>query len=312
MGQGKDKQQRTRRTATAGEHNKKADKRAKQAEKQRVAEQQAGVAARRSFLSRAGAGSGSSSAAARGAEGVTADSEGGGNADEDLESGVGNGGQAAGAAVDADAAAAEEDPEEDHEEAGGEARREARPADVEAELDDEDGEPEAVEGVMATYLKAVFDRLHSETTGEASRDVLLYPEWSNASDYVSTPEGFGTVAIHSAELAAALDAIELPPASHDQPYRLTTDQRYLCKTMGTKLPLLPVHGEAECKLFERLVLTMPTLDFDAMAIAWCNEVDGRTIFPKLPVYLRTHHTAWLRNQRVRDAVEKASTGEAKL
>ena len=172
MGQGKDKQQRTRRTATAGEHNKKADKRAKQAEKQRVAEQQAGVAARRSFLSRAGAGSGSSSAAARGAEGVTADSEGGGNADEDLESGVGNGGQAAGAAVDADAAAAEEDPEEDHEEAGGEARREARPADVEAELDDEDGEPEAVEGVMATYLKAVFDRLHSETTGEASRDAF--------------------------------------------------------------------------------------------------------------------------------------------
>ena len=33
MGQGKDKQQRTRRTATAGELNKKAAKRAKQAEK---------------------------------------------------------------------------------------------------------------------------------------------------------------------------------------------------------------------------------------------------------------------------------------
>ena len=157
MGQGKDTQRRTRRTATSGELNKKANKRAKLAEKQRVARQQVGVAARRSFFSRAGAGSaGSSSAAAHGADGTTADSDGGSNADEDCESEVGNGGQAAGAAVDADAAAAEDDPEEDQEEAGGEARREARPADVEADLDDEEDEPEAAEGVMATYLKAVL------------------------------------------------------------------------------------------------------------------------------------------------------------
>ena len=82
--------------------------------------------------------------------------------------------------------------------------------------------------------------------------------------------------------------------------------------MGTKLPLLPVHGESECKLFERLIVTMPSLDFDAMAIEWCKHVDGRALFPKLPVYLRTHHTKWLRNQRVRDAVAQAATGEAKL
>jgi len=55
-----------------------------------------------------------------------------------------------------------------------EARREARPADIEAELDyDEqiDASEDAV-SIMGTYLKAVFDRLHSETTGDASRNAL--------------------------------------------------------------------------------------------------------------------------------------------
>ena len=37
----------------------------------------------------------------------------------------------------------------------------------------------------------------------------------------------------------------------------------------------------------------------------CKHVDAETIFPKLPVYLRTHHTAWLRNSRVKAAVERA-------
>ena len=87
---------------------------------------------------------------------------------------------------------------------------------------------------------------------ERNHGVLLHPEWSNASDYISTRESFGTVAIHSAQLAAAIEAIQLPPAPKDKPYRLTADQQYLCKTMGTQLPLLPVVGKAECQLFEQL------------------------------------------------------------
>ena len=35
---------------------------------------------------------------------------------------------------------------------------------------------------------------------------------------------------------------------------LTPDQRYMCKATGLPLPLLPVHGEVEYKLFSRLVL----------------------------------------------------------
>ena len=31
-----------------------------------------------------------------------------------------------------------------------------------------------------------------------------------------------------------------------------------------------------------------------MAIKWCKEVDAVNIFPKLPVYLRTHYSKWQR------------------
>jgi hypothetical protein len=49
-----------------------------------------------------------------------------------------------------------------------------------------------------------------------------------------------------------------------------------------------------------------------MAIEWCALVDGVKMFPKLPVYLRTHHAAWTRNQRVCEAVAKARPGEEVL
>ena len=92
------------------------------------------------------------------------------------------------------------------------------------------------------------------------------------------------------------------------------DQQYLCKTMGTKLPLLPVVGKEECQQFERLVVTAPQgpINFEQMAIEWCKEVDAVNIFPKLLVYLRTHYSKWQRNQRVHDAVAKAAPGEARL
>ena len=142
--------------------------------------------------------------------------------------------------------------------------------------------------------------------------MLLYPDWSNASDYETTCERFGTVAIHSQELAEAIQNIELDKELST--YRLTADQQYLCKTMNTKLPLLPVVGKEENRLFERLVLAAPQgpINFEQMAIEWCKKVDGVDIFPKLPVYLRTHYSKWQRNQRVRDAVDRAAPGEARL
>ena len=45
-----------------------------------------------------------------------------------------------------------------------------------------------------------------------------------------------------------------------------------------------------------------TIDFDAMALEWCNYVGGINIFPKLLVYLRTYWPTFQHNSRVRLAV----------
>jgi len=96
---------------------------------------------------------------------------------------------------------------------------------------------------------------------EQNHGKLLYPEWSNASDYVRTPESFGTVELHSEELGAkikakakGLDFNAKVAKGKKLKIHLTPDQRYLCKATRLPLPLLPVHGEVECKLFSHLVL----------------------------------------------------------
>jgi len=83
--------------------------------------------------------------------------------------------------------------------------------------------------------------------------------------------------------------------------------------MGTQAPFLPAHGEEEQKLFDLPVHTScPNLDFCDMALKWCPYVNGIKTFPKLPVHMRTRPAAWLRNQRVREAVKMAASGEAFL
>ncbi len=95
---------------------------------------------------------------------------------------------------------------------------------------------------------------------------------------------FGTIAIHSDDLASAVEQIQLP--AENTINKLKNDQPYLCKTMNMKLPFLPVHGKEEYRLFKKLVLLVsPSLDFDKMTIKWCYYVDGIEIFSKLPGYL---------------------------
>ena len=81
------------------------------------------------------------------------------------------------------------------------------------------------------------------------------------------------------------------------------------------LPFLPIFGEKEHSLFNKLLLssnnsTKP--NFDKISLQWCKHVDGLNIFPKLPVYLRLHFSNWQYNQRVKDAVNKSLSGEKKL
>ena len=143
---------------------------------------------------------------------------------------------------------------------------------------------------------------------ENNHKVLLHPEWSNASDYKTTPESFGTVPMHSSQLQAAVDQIKL-----DIEPELTEELQYMCSAMGTKLPFLPVSGHKEHLTFAKFILDMPyPFDYEQMAIEWCKHVDGIQVWPKLPVYLRTYHKQFQRNQRVKDAVSKAKTGAEKL
>ena len=62
---------------------------------------------------------------------------------------------------------------------------------------------------------------------------VLYPNWSNASEYKETSESFDTVAIHNSELHNALnEQWENKVVQND--VRLTSDQKYLCASMGKK------------------------------------------------------------------------------
>ena len=110
-------------------------------------------------------------------------------------------------------------------------------------------------GIFDTWEIDLFQVLHQSNHG-----VLLFEFWSNASDYIPAPEQFGTVSLHSKELGDAVNAIVLPEAA-----KPTSDQQYLCERSGAKLLFLPVHGEAEFKVFTRLVMGGPaTPDFETM------------------------------------------------
>jgi hypothetical protein len=142
---------------------------------------------------------------------------------------------------------------------------------------------------------------------------LLYPDWSNASDYKDTDESFDTNAIHSRNLHDALK--EKWNAMSDEQkasVKLTSDQRFICREMNIDLPFLPFATVEEFQAYNAFVVEGIPSDEEAAAIEWCKKVDGVRIFPKLPVHLRTYRERWERNQRVKDAVKRAKSGSEKL
>ncbi len=130
----------------------------------------------------------------------------------------------------------------------------------------------------------------------------LYDDWISASDFQKTPESFNMVALHSKELADALNEVKLQEGVKES---YTDGMKYLCEAMGTKVPFLPVHGEKEYKLFATLVFeSSGSFDGEGMALQWMKHVDGVEIFPKLPAHLRTHLQRHDHNLRVRRATRE--------
>ena len=83
---------------------------------------------------------------------------------------------------------------------------------------------------------------------EHNHDALLFPDWSNSLDYADANESFGTIALHTEALQNSLDDKN---ANYDE-VKLTPDQKWVAKAMGTKLPFLPTSTKEEQKLFSKL------------------------------------------------------------
>jgi hypothetical protein len=85
--------------------------------------------------------------------------------------------------------------------------------------------------------------------------------------------------------------------------------------MGLKIPAIPVSTPEERKHFKQLLLADKSPshpDYEDMAIKWLEAVDGKTIFPKLPVHLRLHWKESYRNLLVKHAVAEAAEAVDKL
>lgn len=139
-----------------------------------------------------------------------------------------------------------------------------------------------------------------------------YPHYNNIYDHVNTTEKFGIVPLHTDELLRKqLDHIRSRGIDFTN-IKLSREMKYVAKCEGLDVPFVPVSSKEEMRLFNTLVLRLidangATIDFDAMALEWCNHVDGVTIFPKLPVYLRTYWPIFQHNSRVRLATTKVRT-----
>jgi hypothetical protein len=137
----------------------------------------------------------------------------------------------------------------------------------------------------------------------------LYPHKSNASDYKTTNESFDTIALHHRSLHNKLQ----DRCREIGPLKLTREQKYIAKAMGTDLPFLPFVHKDEHRAFAKYVLDgKGVLDFKLASEEWCDVVDGKSIMPKFPAHIRTHNETWSRNKRVEESVKSAKAGHEKL
>jgi hypothetical protein len=87
---------------------------------------------------------------------------------------------------------------------------------------------------------------------DKNHNTILYPIWSNlACDYLDMPEPFHTVALYLEALDTTINNLNFPTAVRD---KFSLDQKYFCHVMKTIAPILPIHGQASFKLFEKLKL----------------------------------------------------------
>ena len=147
--------------------------------------------------------------------------------------------------------------------------------------------------------------------------ICFCPNWSNASAFETTDEKRGVVPLHSKELGEAINrqAELLRKRENTKKTKrkecfdntMTRDQKFLAERTGLGMPCLPFYGEAENKLFNQLMMDRSgNFDANDLCLEWTKHCDAKCIFPKLPFYMRSHHTGWKRNRAARQQVETMS------
>jgi len=154
-------------------------------------------------------------------------------------------------------------------------------------------------GHFDTWLTDKLQRLYLQNRG-----IQRHRGWTCACDYGLTSESFGIVPLSTS--IHDLPSIALTPEILGG---LSRDKAYLADRLGTKLPLLPVVGKAEKALFNRLVVQCGG-DFEKMTLAWSDNVNGTTIFPKIAAQLRIHKKKWEKAEAVKKLLAQSAAGRA--
>jgi hypothetical protein len=142
-----------------------------------------------------------------------------------------------------------------------------------------------------------------------NHEIQMFPYWSNASEFKSTNETFDTIALHHECLHNKLEE----KCKELGQVKLTQEQKYLAKAMGTRLPFLPFVTKDEHRAYAQFVLEgKGEIDYNVASERWIEYVDGENVMPKLPSQLRTYNEAWSRNRRVAESVKNAKDGHDKL
>ena len=145
-------------------------------------------------------------------------------------------------------------------------------------------------------------------------NILLYANHVNSSDFAPTDETFGFVGLASDELKENINSLTI---SDD--LSLPSDLAFLSKSTGLQVAPIPWNTPQELKLFPKLLQeaqqrhgTKETAIVNDLAFSILKHVDGKTVFPKLPVYNRLYLKRFTMGRRVKSCTKTMKNESATL
>ena len=122
---------------------------------------------------------------------------------------------------------------------------------------------------------------------------MLVCRVSNIMDFSDTSESFGTMCLHDSNIRSTDENC----MADCNDINLTSNQKCIAKCMWTKLPFLIVITIDEQKLFTSLCTSL-NMNIPTISNTMNIHVNGKNIYPKLEVHLRTHLVTWKKNKHI--------------